>query len=95
MLFVSLCSPALLSIILVFAHVVTETAQEHYKEAMTKLLIGVMFTMLLQLFCLQNMRVIAWLLVFIPMIMYTYTTFIIFFVFGVNPSERVKGYLIN
>jgi len=67
---------------------------ENYKQAFVKLLIGIMFTMLLQVFCLQNMKLISWLLVFIPMIMYTYTTLIIFFVFGTNPSERVKSYII-
>ncbi|ADX06072.1 hypothetical protein 162290243 [Organic Lake phycodnavirus 1] len=94
MLLVNLCSPALLSLVFVLIHSITETMNENYKQAFVKLLIGIMFTMLLQVFCLQNMKLISWLLVFIPMIMYTYTTLIIFFVFGTNPSERVKSYII-
>jgi len=88
MLLVNLCSPALLSLVFVLIHSITETMNENYKQAFVKLLIGIMFTMLLQVFCLQNMKLISWLLVFIPMIMYTYTTLIIFFVFGTN---RLRG----
>jgi DNA integrity scanning protein DisA with diadenylate cyclase activity len=95
MLFTNLCSPALMSLVLVIIYVMREMSNKQHTQALTKLLIGVMFTMLLQVFCLQNLKVIAWLLVFIPLIMYTYTTMIIFFVFGTNPSDRVKSYVVD
>lgn len=95
MLFTNLCSPALLCLVFVLIHVIHEMSKNNHTQALTKLLIGVMFMMLLQVFCLQNLKVIAWLLVFIPLIMYTYTTLIIFFVFGTNPAERVKSYIVD
>ena len=70
-------------------------ANEQYREAIVKLLIGLVFTLILQAFCMQNMKIISWLLVFIPIILYTYTTLIIFFVFGTNPENRVKSYVVS
>lgn len=95
MLFTNLCSPALMCLVLVLIYVIREMSNNQYSQALTKLLLGVMFAMLLQVFCLQNLKVIAWLIVFIPLIMYTYTTMIIFFVFGTNPAERVKSYVVD
>ena len=68
---------------------------EQYNDALVKLIIGIIFTLILQLLCMQNMKIISWLLVFIPIILYTYTTLIIFFVFGTNPKDRVQQYIIS
>ena len=68
---------------------------EKYNDALVKLIIGLLFTLILQAFCMQNMKIISWLLVFIPIILYTYTTLIIFFVFGTNPANRVKSYVVS
>jgi hypothetical protein len=95
MILTSLCSPALLYLIFILIHVITEMVNLKYKEAMVKLIIGLLFTLILQAFCMQNMKIISWLLVFIPIIVYTYTTLIIFFVFGTNPQDRVKNYIVN
>jgi len=95
MILTNLCSPALLYLIFILIHVIVESSNEKYKDALVKLIIGLIFTIVLQIFCSQNMKIISWLLVFIPIIMYTYTTLIIFFVFGTNPSERVKKYVIH
>jgi len=95
MILTNLCSPALLYLIFILIHVIVESSNGKYKDALVKLIIGLIFTIVLQIFCSQNMKIISWLLVFIPIIMYTYTTLIIFFVFGTNPSERVKKYVIH
>ena len=95
MILSKLCSPALLYLTFMILHILVQMSKEKYKDALLKLIISVIFTLILQMFCMQNMRVISWLLVFIPIIMYTYTTLIIFFVFGLNPTERVKRYIIT
>jgi hypothetical protein len=95
MILTSLCSPALLYLIFILIHVMTEMMNEQYKESITKLIIGLLFTLILQAFCMQNMKIISWLLVFVPIILYTYTTLIIFFVFGTNPTDRVKSYVVS
>lgn len=95
MILSNLCSPALLYIIFMVLHILVQMSKEKYKDALLKLIITVIFTLILQIFCMQNMKVISWLLVFIPIILYTYTTLIIFFVFGLNPTDRVKRYIIT
>ena len=95
MILTNLCSPALLYLIFILIHVINQMANNKYNDALVKLLIGFIFTLILQAFCMQNMKIISWLLVFIPIIMYTYTTLIIFFVFGTNPSNRVKSYSVS
>lgn len=95
MILTSLCSPALLYLFFMLIHVITEMANENYEGLYVKLLIGLLFILILQAFCMQNMKIISWLLVFIPIIVYTYTTLIIFFVFGTNPKDRVKNYIVN
>lgn len=95
MILTSLCSPALLYLVFIIIHVLTEMANENYKDSLVKLMIGILFTLILQVFCMQNLKIISWLLVFIPIILYTYTTLIIFFVFGTNPKNRVKSYIVN
>lgn len=95
MILSKLCSPALLYLTFMILHILVQMSKEKYKDALLKLIISVIFTLILQMFCMQNMRVISWLLVFIPIIMYTYTTLIIFFVFGLNPTDRVKRYIIT
>ena len=95
MILTNLCSPALLYLIFILIHVINQMANNKYNDEFVKLLIGFIFTLILQVFCMQNMKIISWLLVFIPIIMYTYTTLIIFFVFGTNPSNRVKSYSVS
>lgn len=95
MILTSLCSPALLYLVFIIIHVITEMVNENYKDSLVKLMIGILFTLILQVFCMQNLKLISWLLVFIPIILYTYTTLIIFFVFGTNPEKRVKNYIVN
>jgi len=95
MILTNLCSPALLYLVFMIIHVITQMFNEQYNDALVKLIIGIIFTIILQLLCMQNMKIISWLLVFIPIILYTYTTLIIFFVFGINPKDRIQQYIIS
>lgn len=95
MILTNLCSPALLYLVFMMIHVISQMFNEQYNDALVKLIIGIIFTLILQLLCMQNMKIISWLLVFIPIILYTYTTLIIFFVFGTNPKDRVQQYIIS
>lgn len=95
MILTNLCSPALLYLVFMMIHVISQMFNEQYNDALVKLIIGIIFTVVLQLLCMQNMKIISWLLVFIPIILYTYTTLIIFFVFGANPKDRIKQYIIS
>jgi hypothetical protein len=41
------------------------------------------------------MEIIGWLIVFLPLIIYTYMTVILFFVFGTHPEEAVRRFEIK
>ena len=89
-----LCPPALLYVVFFLIQIVIEISNESYKQALTQTIICVIFTCILQIFCNANLTLIAWLLVFIPVIMYTYMVLLIFMVFRLNP-DKANQYLIN
>ena len=89
-----LCPPALLYVVFFMIHVIIELSEKNYKGALTQTIICIIFTCILQIFCTANMTIIAWLLVFIPIILYTYMVIIIFLVFRMNPDSK-KQYLVK
>jgi ABC-type bacteriocin/lantibiotic exporter with double-glycine peptidase domain len=68
--------------------IVAELSEAKYKTAFTQTIICIIFTCVLQLFCMANMSLLAWVLVFIPIMMYTYMVLIIFLVFRMSPSDN-------
>jgi len=89
-----LCPPALLYVVFFLIQIVIEISNESYKQALTQSIICVIFTCILQIFCNANLTLIAWLLVFIPVIIYTYMVLLIFMVFRLDP-DKAKQYLIK
>jgi hypothetical protein len=89
-----LCAPALLYVVFFLIQIVIEISNESYKQALTQTIICVIFTCILQIFCNANLTLIAWLLVFIPVIMYTYMVLLIFMVFRLNP-DKAQQFLIK
>jgi hypothetical protein len=89
-----LCPPALLYVVFFLIQIVIEISHKSYTQALTQSIICVIFTCILQIFCNANLTLIAWLLVFIPVIMYTYMVLLIFMVFRLNP-DKANQYLIN
>lgn len=83
-----LCPPALLYVVFFMINIIVEISEAKYKTAITQTIICIIFTCILQLLCVADMSVISWLLVFIPIIMYTYMVLIIFLVFRMNPQSN-------
>jgi ABC-type bacteriocin/lantibiotic exporter with double-glycine peptidase domain len=83
-----LCPPALLYVVFFMINIVVEISEGKYKTALTQTIICIIFTSILQLFCMADMSILAWVLVFIPIIMYTYMVLIIFLVFRMNPQSN-------
>lgn len=90
-----LCAPALTYLIFVLINIITDVFKNKGDNLISNIITGLLFIFILQVLCEKNLRIISWLLVFIPIIMYTYTTIVIFSVFGLNPKERAKHYLIT
>jgi len=83
-----LCPPAILYVVFFIISIVIELSEEKYKTAFTQTIICIVFTCILQLFCMADMSLMAWILVFIPIIMYTYMVLIIFLVFRMSPKDN-------
>ena len=95
MLLNRLCAPALTYLIFVLINIISDILNNKNDNLISNILTGLLFIIILQVLCEKNLRLISWLLVFIPLIMYTYTTIIIFSVFGLNPKDRIKHYIIK
>ena len=90
-----LCPPALIYVVFSLINIVLDLSDKKYKDAFTLLIISTIFTCLLQLFCMANMSMLSWLLVFVPIILYTYMTLIIFLVFRLYPAKDNKQYIVK
>jgi hypothetical protein len=95
MLINRLCPPAFIYVVILMVHLIMELYDAHYIQAFLKVIVSVVIIALLQILCLADLSVIAWILVFLPLIIYTYMTVIVFFVFGLNPKEKVKKFEVK
>jgi len=91
----TLCPPAVLFVMFMMLHIIIELFEEHYAMALLKLLCSVAIIVFIQLLCSAQMQVVAWILVFLPLIIYSYMTFLLFFVFGTNPTPSIKQFEIK
>ena len=78
--------PALIYLVYSFTHVVIDTYRGLYNTAVIELWIGVVFTLLLNVLCDQELGIIAWLIISIPFLLMTVIASLILFVFRLNPA---------
>ena len=76
-------------------HLIIELNAKHYHEAFIKVLVSVVIIFLLQALCASGLSFLSWIIVFIPLIIYVYMTFIIFYVFGLDPEPKLKQYVVK
>jgi hypothetical protein len=81
-----LCMPALIYLIYSFTHVVIDTYKGLYNTAMIEIWIGIVFTLLLNILCDQELGIIAWLIISIPFLLMTVIASLVLFVFRLNPA---------
>jgi hypothetical protein len=91
----TLCTPAILFVMLMMFHVIFELFDEHYSMALMKFICSIIVIVFLQLLCSAHMEIIAWVIVFLPLIIYSYMTFLLFFVFGTDPSPAIKQFEVK
>ena len=89
-----LCAPALIYVVFFLIQIVIELGNKRYKQALVQSIICIIFTCILQIFCNANLSIVSWILVFIPIIMYTYMVLLILMVFRLNP-DGAKQYLVK
>lgn len=95
MLLDNLCTPTIVFIVFAIAHLSLEMYDNHYSLALLKGVLAIVMICLLELLCIVKMHLLAWIMVFMPLIIYSYMTLIIFSVFGLDPSPKMKQFLVQ
>jgi hypothetical protein len=83
----NVCAPALLYLAFSIIQIVIDMYRGDTIQAFFKFIVMIVFTIVLNAICNSGMTIISWFIVFIPFILMTYVTTILFFVFGINPSK--------
>ncbi len=91
----TLCAPAVLFIMILIIQVIFEVYKKDYPMALVKFICCFVIIMFLQLLCVANMELLSWIIVFLPLIIYTYMTVLLYFVFGINSSKTLKQFEVK
>jgi len=95
MLLDNLCTPTVVFIVFSIAHLSLDMYDQQYTLALLKVVLVILMVCLLEMLCILKLHVVAWVLVFMPLILYSYMTLIIFSVFGLDPSPKMKQFLVQ
>lgn len=87
----NICPPALLYLAFSVIQIIIDMYRGDTIQAFFKFIVMIIFTIVLNAICNSGMTIISWFIVFIPFILMTYVTTILFFIFGVNPSKISPG----
>jgi hypothetical protein len=91
----TLCVPAVLFIMFLLFEVIFALYREEYQLAFVKFVCYFIVVLFLQLLCVSNMEIVSWIIVFLPLIIYSYVTLVLYFVFGTNPEPALKQYEVK
>lgn len=83
----SLCPPALLYLGFSLIQIIIDLFRSDHVTAFFKFLIMIIFLFVLQNFCESGLSIISWFIVFIPFILMTYVSSVIFHLFGMRPKH--------
>jgi len=82
----TLCPPALLYLGFSLVQIIIDLFRSDQITAFFKFLIMIVFLFILQNLCESGLSIISWFIVFIPFILMTYVSGIIFYLFGMKPK---------
>ena len=82
-----ICPPALLYLAFSMIQITIDLFQGEYETSLLKFIIMFIFTAILNILCLNGFTKLVWFIVIIPIILLTYISSILFYVFGVNPGK--------
>ena len=77
-----ICGPVILYIGFCLVHILIDLYQKQPEQAAVKFFVMFIFSFVLQILCMRGLGIISWIIVFIPFILFTYITAVIFVVFG-------------
>ena len=82
-----ICSPALLYLAFSMVQIIIDLFQGEYETSLLKFIIMFIFTAILNILCLNGYTKLVWFIVIIPIILLTYISSVLFYVFGINPGK--------
>lgn len=82
-----ICSPALLYLAFSMVQITIDLFQGEYDTALLKFVIMFIFTAVLNILCINGFTKFVWFIVIIPIILLTYISSVLFYVFGINPGK--------
>jgi|UniRef100_A0A6C0CDS4 hypothetical protein len=88
MLLLGLCGPALVYIGFSLIQIFIDIYAGVFNSAFLKFVIMIIFTLIINILCSLGFTVIAWVLVFIPIIMMTIISTLLLRVFGLDPDQK-------
>ena len=86
-----LCPPALLYLGFSVIQIIIDLFRSDHVTAFFKFLIMIVFLFILQNLCDTGLGIISWFIVFIPFILMTYVSSVIFHLFGMKPSPGIAA----
>ena len=81
-----LCMPSLIYLIYSATHVMIDVYKENYNRAMIEFFISALFTVLLNLLCMEGLSIISWIIISIPFILMTTIASLLLFAFHLDPT---------
>ncbi len=82
-----ICSPALLYLAFSMVQITVDLFQGQYETSLLKFIIMFIFTAVLNILCLNGYTKFVWFIVIIPIILLTYISSILFYIFGISPGK--------
>lgn len=92
----SLCGPAILYIGFSLIQIIVDLYKKLFSSAFIKMIVMLILALTINVLCEMGLHVIAWFLVFIPIIMMTIISTLLLKTFGTDPnSEYLKSQVVN
>jgi hypothetical protein len=82
-----ICSPALLYLGFSMIQITIDLFQGDYTTSLLKFIIMLIFVTVLNVLCLNGYTKLVWFIVLIPILLLTYISSVLFYVFGINPGR--------
>ena len=82
-----ICSPALLYLAFSMVQITIDLFQGQYETSLLKFIIMFIFAAILNILCINGYTKIVWFIVIIPIILLTYISSVLLYVFGINPGK--------
>jgi hypothetical protein len=82
-----ICPPALLYLAFSMIQITIDLFQGEYSVSLLKFIVMVIFTTILNMMCINGLTKVVWFIVLIPLLLLTYISSVMFYVFGINPGK--------